>query len=355
MSHGSLVQQVGLGERGHLEIEIAQSYVGASIKLPATVIRGLKEGPTVTVCAALHGDEINGTGIVRDLITDDDLKIEAGALLLIPVINIPGFERHSRYLPDRRDLNRCFPGSPTGSFSSRYAHAIFTKIIPDSDYLIDLHTAAVRRTNFPNVRADFGDPAVREFAKWMGCEINVNSKGPKGSLRRAATESGHPTIVLECGEVWKVEPTVVEYGANAVKNALFSLGMTSISPLTRRPFQIHLNRTKWIRAEVGGMLQFHISPGDLVEAGQPIATNTNLLGVQQNSLFSPLNGVVLGMTTLPFVTPGDPICHIGVVGRGIKRIRKAMLDQKGSLRQRLREDLASSIEIVDPDDAHPDA
>ena len=132
MSVGSLVQQVAKGERGHVEIEITQSYIGTAIKLPATIIRGPEDGPTVTVCAALHGDEINGTGIVRSLILDDNLMIESGALVLIPVINIPGFERHSRYLPDRRDLNRCFPGSPSGSFSSRYAHAIFNKIVTDS-------------------------------------------------------------------------------------------------------------------------------------------------------------------------------------------------------------------------------
>ncbi len=350
MTNESLAEQVAPGERGYIELEITQSFMGNATNIPAVVIRGSREGPTVTVTAALHGDEINGTGIVRTLILDEDMKIEAGALVLIPVINIPGFERHSRYLPDRRDLNRCFPGSPEGSFASRYAHAVYTKIVPSTDYMIDLHTAAVRRTNFPNVRADFRDPRVCELTRWLGCEINVNSKGPLGSLRRTATESGHPSVVLECGEVWKVEPTIVEYGVAAIKNVLCGLEMSSNCPVTGRPFQVRLNRTKWIRAEAGGMLQFHVAPGELVEAGQPIATNTNLLGVEQNFLVSPLTGIIIGMTTLPFVTPGDPVCHIGAVRRGIEQIRQAQKSRKGSLPQRMKDDLASSIEVVKPDE-----
>ena len=180
------------------------------VRIPVHVRRAKAPGPTVFVSAALHGNEINGIGAIRQLIADNQFELTKGAILLIPVLNILGFERHSRYLPDRRDLNRAFPGSDHGSLASRMANRIFEELVARCDFGIDIHTASVRRTNYPNVRGDLRDDQVRRIAKAFGCEIVMNGVGPKGSLRREACKSGCPTIIMEGGEVSKVEPGVVE-------------------------------------------------------------------------------------------------------------------------------------------------
>lgn len=340
-------EEIGLGERRDLDLHVTESYSGTPVTLPVRVWRGRKLGPTVLVIGALHGDELNGTGIVRSLILNPPFELEAGSLILVPVVNLPGLERHSRYLPDRRDLNRCFPGDAQGSASRRLAHTLFHSLVDPADYCIDLHSAAVRRTNFANVRADLSLPEVRRIAEAFGCSLVVNGKGPEGSLRRAACAGGCPTIVLEAGEVWKIEATVTEVGLRGIRNVLIELGSVSGTP--HRPvYQARVDRTKWVRAQHGGMLHFHVVPGDIVKKGQPLATNTNLLGVEQDLLESPLNAVVLGMTTLPFVAPGSPVCHLAVPRGGIGTIRRAEAKLSGeSLHERLRDDLATSLTVAE--------
>jgi predicted deacylase len=311
------------------------------------VRRGPEEGPVVFITAALHGDEINGTGAIRELVRDDGFRLHRGAVILIPVLNILGFERHSRYLPDRRDLNRCFPGFASGSLASRMARILFTEVVGRADFGIDLHTAALRRTNFPNVRADMTDPAVVRLAEAFGSEIVLDGKGPKGAFRREACKAGCPTIIFEGGEVWKVEPTIVEYALRGVRNVLADLGM--IAQASRRAqHQVTIRRTKWVRADRGGFLQFHVAPGDIVERRQPIATNTSLLGRDRNVLDAPFDGIVLGMTTLPAISPGEPVVHLGRLtdAADLQRLREAA--GKRTLTARTVMDLASNVLVVDP-------
>lgn len=338
---------IRLGQRADLEIPVTESATGTPVLLPLHVWRAPRPGPTVFITAAVHGDELNGTGIIREIILEPPFDLAAGTLLLVPVINILGFERQMRYMPDRRDLNRQFPGSPEGSLARRFAHVVFREIVLRSDYGIDLHSAAVRRTNFPNVRADLTNKATARIARAFGCELVINGKGPRGSLRRAACAAGRPAIILEAGEVFKIEPTVVECGLAGIRNVLIELDMVRGQP--RRPvYQACIRRTEWIRAEAGGLLRFHIAPGDLVEAGQPIATNTNLLGREQNILLSPCDGIVLGMATHPSVKPGDPVCHLAVPDEGIAPIREALARASHrTLHHRLREDLATNVTVAD--------
>ncbi len=338
------------GESRDLELEVGESSSGTSIRIPLHVRRGRLDGPVVFVTAALHGDEINGTGAVRDLVQDETFQLQSGSVILVPVLNLPGFERHSRYLPDRRDLNRCFPGLETGSLASRLAFSIFNEIVVRSDYGIDLHTAAVRRTNVPTVRADMSNPKVRRIAEAFGTELILDGKGPKKGLRPAACAAGCPTIVLEGGEVWKVEPTIVECAVQGVKNVLIELKMLDEEP-SRPRHQITVKKTKWVRAERGGFLQFHVAPGEIVENEQPLASNTSLLGREQNVLTSPFNGVVLGMTTLPAVSPGEPVCHVGKMTKRAQRAIEQNADHlEDSLHERVREDLAANITVVEPTD-----
>lgn len=338
------------GERRDLELVVGESYSSMEVKIPLHVRRGLRDGPVVFVSAALHGDEINGTGAIRVLIQDESFHLRAGSVILVPVLNIPGFDRHSRYLPDRRDLNRCFPGSSKGSLASRMARSIFKEIVGRSDYGIDLHTAAVRRTNFPTVRADVSIPAVRRLAMAFGSELILDRGGPKKSLRREACAAGCPTIVMEGGEVWKVEPTIVECAVRGIKNVLKTLKMLDGSPV-RPAHQAVLKKTTWVRAERGGFLQFHAAPGELVSEGQPLAANTDLLGNEQNVLLAPFDGIILGMTTLPAVTPGEPVCHLGrVTKRTMRALQRIENDTEESLHDRLLDDLAANVAVVDPND-----
>ena len=180
------------------------------------------------IAAAVHGDEINGTGTIRYIIQERPFDLLAGSLVLVPVINILAFEQLSRYSPDRRDLNRSFPGLKRGSLTSRLANVIFDNIVARCDYGIDLHSAAVRRTNFPNSRADMDQEATARLATLFGAELIINSPGPVGSLRRSAVQAGCATVLLEAGEVWKVEPTIVEYAVRGVKNILIDLGMLEV-------------------------------------------------------------------------------------------------------------------------------
>lgn len=339
------------GARAEVRITVSQGYAGSDINIPVYVWRASQPGPTVAITAAVHGDEINGTGAIRQLIVDEPFELIAGTLVLVPVVNILGFERHTRYMPDRRDLNRSFPGTSTGSLTSRFARAVYDQVLKRCDYGVDLHTAAVRRTNFPNVRADLSDTRTADFARAFGSELIISSQGPAGSLRRTACKAGIPTFILEAGEVWKVEPGVVEYAVRGIRNCLIYLDMIEGKRI-RPAYRVEAKKTRWVRAINGGLLSFHISPGDIVRKGESVATNTSLMGVEQNTIDAPIDGVVLGMTTLPSVAPGDPVCHIARVDAKtldkIERVRQDMSEQ--SLHHRLQDDLASSVTVQDPDD-----
>lgn len=340
---------VAPGESKDIFLAVTESYSGMTVNIPIHVRRAVEDGPVVFVTGALHGDEINGTGAIRQLVQDDEFKLMRGSVILVPVLNILAFDRHSRYLPDRRDLNRAFPGSDSGSLAARMANTIFDEIVMRCDYGIDLHSAAVRRTNYPNIRGDLKNPDVNRIAHAFGCEIIMDSKGPHSSLRREATSAGCHTIVMEAGEVFKVEPGIVEAAARGVKNVLCELEM--LNQLPEAPdYQVIIKKSKWIRADKGGFLEFHVKPGEAVEKGQPLTTNTNLLGRDRHTVFAPYNGIVIGMTTLPAISPGDPICNLGQLPSKIKptELKRLRVKEHG-LEERVVEELSSNLLVVDPE------
>ena len=336
------------GESKDIALAVSESYSGMTVNIPIHVRRAKEDGPVVFITGALHGDEINGTGAVRQLVQDEDFVLTRGSVILIPVLNILAFDRHSRYLPDRRDLNRAFPGSETGSLAGRMARTIFHEIVMRCDYGIDLHSASVRRTNYPNVRGDLRNEEVKRLAEAFGCEIIMDGAGPKQSLRREATEAGCPTIIMEAGEVFKVEPGVVESAVRGVKNVLIELDMLEQSPESP-DYQVTVKKSKWIRAEKGGFLEFHVKPGEVIEEGQPISTNTNLLGRDRHTVCAPFNAVVIGMTTLPAISPGDPICNLGRLPKKFKpaALRRLRVKEQG-LEGRVVDDLSSNLLVVEP-------
>jgi predicted deacylase len=339
--------EIPRSQRSNVFLPVSESYSGISLRIPIQIQRGKDDGPVVFITAALHGDELNGTGAVRELICDEGLELKRGALILIPILNLLAFDRHSRYLPDRRDLNRFFPGSSSGSLTGRIARQIFSEIVARATMGIDLHTAAVRRTNYPNVRADMTHPITRRLAIDFGTEVILDSPGPEGSLRREATRAGVPTIVMEGGEVWKVEPAIVATAVRGIKNILCSLDMID-GEIDRPETQVVIENTKWVRADRGGFLQFHVRPGQVVDKDQPLATNNSLLGHEKSLMVAPFSGVILGMTTLPAVSPGEPVCHVGRLETDSHAfdLRENRAEAK-SLERKTVKDLASNVLVVE--------
>ncbi len=342
-------QRIARGRTYDLEIAYSENFAGEEMCVPLRVIAAPKPGPVVFLTALVHGDELNGLGIIRELIYDRELMLDCGTLVAVPVVNLTGLENHSRYLPDRRDLNRSFPGSAKGSMSARLADAIFRGVISKCDYGMDFHTAAVRRTNYPNIRADLNDANVAGLAEAFGCELIVHNKGAEGSLRRIASAAGIPTIVLEAGEVWKIEPAIMEIGVRGVLNVLAHLGMIS-ARILKPPYQLNIRRSVWVRAERGGILNFHVRPGGFVRKGDPLATNLGIRGRHKRTVLrAPADGIVLGMTTMPAVKPGEPVVHLALPARSLDSCIKRMASQDpGSLHRRLRKDLATNIRISKP-------
>lgn len=344
--------EIEAGSHQNVDLEISESYSGRNISIPLRVIRGSKPGPTVFVTGALHGDELNGTGAIRSLLADPEWGPSCGNVLMIPVLNVLGFERHSRYLPDRRDLNRCFPGNASGSMATRMAKVIFDAVVAQCDFGIDLHTAAVRRTNYPNVRCDFKNQECLRLAMAFGAGVLLDGRGPKGSFRREATLAGCPTIVVEGGEVWKVEPSVLECMTRGIVNVLKVLEMIEGDPDVPEN-QVRLKHTKWVRAEHGGFMDMHVSPGSTVVKGQPLATNSSLVQEDHNRLEAPFDGIVIGMTTLPAVQPGEPVIHLGKLASPKTARRVEKQTQADDMQRTAQEHLSTNMQVTEPIDCEP--
>ncbi|HPJ97975.1 MAG TPA: succinylglutamate desuccinylase/aspartoacylase family protein [Candidatus Hydrogenedentes bacterium] len=349
-------QSIPLGETRELQLPFDETYLGEPVSVPIYVMRAPQPGPRVFLTGTLHGDELNGMGIIRELLYGNPLQLVRGSLILIPVINIHGLERHARNMPDRRDPNRCFPGSARGSQTSRMAHAIFTEIVKQCDYGIDFHSAAIRRVNYPNVRAYTRNLKTRMLAEAFGCELIINNQGPQGSLRRSAVQAGVPCIILEAGEVWKIEPTVVEIGVRGVLNVLRTVGMLQGEP-RKPPFQLIVTKTSWVRAPTGGILDFHARPGDLVRRNECLATISSVFGREHSALLAPVDGIVLGMTTMPAVKPGGPVYHLAVLSKRNVRValHHLMNGERRGMFGRVRRELSSAMAFRERESRYGDA
>lgn len=301
--------KIGPGEYQELSLKVSEFYTSQPANVPVFVKRGTQDGPVLFVTAAVHGDEINGVQIVRDLIIDLKERDIRGTFVGVPVVNRFGFINHQRDMPDNRDLNRSFPGKPDGSLASRYANRFFTEIVKKCTHGIDLHTAGMSRTNLPQVRCDVKDEACRRMAKAFGTTVVLHHRGGKGTLRRAATEAGVPTIIFEAGETFKFERDVVAAGRRGVLQVMAELGMLEHPPQPPA-FQVFVKQSHWVRSDRGGLLDVYVRPGDLVYAGDEIAVVTNPFGREKGSIKSPDHGLVIGRVTLPLVQPGNPIAHI---------------------------------------------
>lgn len=284
---------------------------GFSEETPILVVNGANPGKTLCLTGAVHGDELNGIEMIRRVMFDIDPAKLTGTIIGVPVANIMGFRRNSRYLPDRRDWNRYFPGNTHGSSASRLAHSFFTNIIMHCDALVDLHTGSFHRTNLPQLRADLADENVARLAQNFGVIAVLNGRGNPNSLRAAAVRAGIPAVTLEAGEPMAMQRDVVEEGVKAINTLLAKTGMYGKQQRWTRIAPVYY-RSAWVRANQSGILFSKAELGQRVREDDVLGTVTDPITNARTTIKSPYNGRIIGMALDQVVLPGFAAYHIGI-------------------------------------------
>ncbi|MGH8481732.1 MAG: succinylglutamate desuccinylase/aspartoacylase family protein [Nevskiaceae bacterium] len=321
---------VAPGDRLRLELPVASLYTSAPVVLPVVVHRGREPGPTLFVSAALHGDEINGVEVIRRLLRMPAVHALRGTLLAVPIVNTLAFLHQSRYLPDRRDLNRSFPGSKSGSLAARLANLFLKEIVDRSDYGIDLHTGAIHRPNLPQIRGDLANAETLRLCRAFGIPLLLNSEPTAGTLREYTTKKGVPVILYESAEALRFDEVCIRIGVQGVLNVLYELGMLERPKGTRRSLEepVIARSSTWARSPSSGVLRAQVALGDVVREGQVIGIVGDPLSESETPIESPATGVVIGRLNLPLVHEGDATFHIArvddpdTVARDLERLRE---------------------------------
>jgi predicted deacylase len=287
------------------------TFEGVALPTPVLVVHGRKPGPTLCLTAAVHGDELNGVEIIRRVVYDLNPDKFSGTLVAVPIVNLQGFQRMSRYLPDRRDLNRFFPGSPTGSAAARIAYSFFSEVISHCDALVDLHTGSFHRTNLPQLRADLRNVEVVRLTHGFGATVVLQSEGGPGTLRRAATDAGIAAITLEAGEPLRLREEDVKHGVKGIQTLLTDLGMYKRRSIWGAKEPVYYT-SRWIRADQGGFLFSDVKVGRHVRAGDQLGVITDPITNEVATIRSPVSGRVLGMALNQVVMPGFAAYRIGI-------------------------------------------
>jgi predicted deacylase len=299
------------GSAARLAWSATELFEGVPVSTPVLAVNGSKPGPTLCLMAAVHGDELNGIEIVRRVMHDIDPDKLSGAVIGVPIVNVQGFRRGSRYLPDRRDLNRYFPGNPNGSAAARIAHSLFTQLVAHCDALVDLHTGSFERANLPQIRADLRNPDVVTLTLGFGSMVVLHSVPTAGTLRHAATQAGIPTVTVEAGGPSQLELTEVKYGVKGIETLLTTLGMVKKIRLWGDPEPVYY-RSSWVRADNGGILLANVTLGTTVRKGDVLGTITDPMSNAQTDVVSPWSGRVIGMARNQVVMPGFAAFHVGI-------------------------------------------
>ena len=288
-----------------------ESFAGIAAPTPVLVVHGASSGPVVCLTAAVHGDELNGIEMVRRVLYELDPAQLKGTVVGVPIVNLLGFKRSSRYLPDRRDLNRHFPGNPNGSSASRIAYSFFNEIVKHCNVLVDLHTGSFYRSNLPQLRADLRRPEVAAVAASFAATAIVQSVGADGSLRRAAVDAGVATVTLEAGEPMRLQASEVDHGVQGIFALIDQLGMYRKLRVWGNPAPVHYE-SRWVRADNGGILFGKVSLGDRVRRGELLGTVTDPITNVRADILSPYDGRVIGLAVDQVVLPGFAAFHIGI-------------------------------------------
>jgi predicted deacylase len=299
------------GETKQIDLQTVRLYNDSQMYVPIYVKRGKKPGPTIFVSAAIHGDELNGIEIISRVINSKRLKYLRGTLIAVPIVNGYGILNQSRYLPDRRDLNRCFPGSSKGSQASRLANLFVKEVVEKCDFGIDLHTGAIHRSNLPQIRANLDDEVTFNMAQAFGVPVMINSNLRDGSLRQCADELGVPMLLFEAGEALRFDEMSIRSGTSGVFNVLCHLDMltaktskkTKVEPLVAR-------KCGWVRAPDSGLVIHRKNLGDIVEKGEVIADIKTPLGKITARVLSNANGIIIGKQNIPLVHEGEAVSNM---------------------------------------------
>lgn len=304
---------VSPGNRETVNLPMARFYTNNEMTLPVHVIHGRRSGPVMFVSAAVHGDEINGVEIIRRLLKVRALSSLKGTLLALPVVNPFGFIQRSRYLPDRRDLNRYFPGTQKGSLASRLAYLFMNEIATRCDFGIDLHTGSNFRSNLPQIRASLDDPKTIEMASAFGAPIVVPSELRDGSLREAVAALGKPVLIYEAGEALYFNESAIRTGLRGIINVMRHTGMLPTNRRAKRREPIITDRTSWVRASMSGTFSRKAQMGSLVKKNSLLGILSDPLGEDREEVLAPFTGVIIGQLTLPLAHEGDALIHLAKV------------------------------------------
>lgn len=302
--------RVAPGEQATVNLPVADLYTSTSLHMPVKVICGRSKGPVLFVSAAIHGDELNGVEIVRRLLKRKALKSIRGTLLAVPIVNVHGFLDQSRYLPDRRDLNRSFPGSTRGSIAARLANLFLREIVSNADYGIDLHTGAINRSNLPQIRGNLEDPTTLEIARSFGAPVIVNANMRDGSLRECAADHGIPMLIYEAGEALRFDDLSIRAGIRGILNVMRHIGMLPPQKRANPTKPVLAKSTSWIRASASGIVSGKVKLGERVDEGQRLAMISDPLGDEQEPVLAPFDGIVIGRSNLPLAHEGDALLHV---------------------------------------------
>lgn len=297
------------GRTSRFELPFARLPTGSVASLPVAVVNGRYAGPHIWLSAAIHGDEIAGVEIIRRVLRRIEARRLRGAVLAVPIVNIFGFLNESRYLPDRRDLNRSFPGSSRGSLATRLAELFMREVVSQCSVGIDLHTATNHRVNLPQIRADLDDPEAAALAEAFGAPFAIHARLRDGSLRQAATERGIRVLVYEAGEAHRFEEKSIAAGVDGVLRVLGHLGM--VESEAAAPGPVHrVRRTSWVRARRGGIVNLDVELGQRVIDGEVIGSIADSFGVRPSRVKATGTGWVIARSLNPLVAPGDALVHL---------------------------------------------
>lgn len=306
------------GERKCIELPAAHLYTQTPMNIPVHVIRGTSPGPCIFVTAAIHGDEINGVEIIRHLLESPAMRHIHGTLIAVPVVNVYGFISLSRYLPDRRDLNRSFPGSHKGSLASRLAHVLMNEIVIHCCCGIDLHTGSIHRSNLPQIRVNLDTAGSEKLGKAFNVPVILDSKLRDGSLREAASNLGIPVLVYEGGEALRFDALAARMGMQGIRRVMESIGMLHISPSRKRKsiLPVISRSSVWIRAPKSGIIHQLKKLGDRVREGEILGFIVDPFGGREEiPVKTERNGIVIGKNNLPLVNEGDALFHVACFER----------------------------------------
>ena len=299
------------GERKQVRIDVAKLYDFTDMNIPVEVIRGKKKGPILFVSGAVHGDEINGVEIVRRLLTKKSLNGLKGTLIAVPIVNVFGFNTMSRYLPDRRDLNRSFPGIEGGSLTAQLANTFMTEIVEHCTHGIDLHTAAVNRSNLPQIRACLDDEQTQQMAEAFQVPVVLHSALRDGSLRSATRDKAIPTLLFEGGEALRFNEKVIKSGLHGVLSVMRHIGMLRPLKNKSKPKDIFVARSShWIRTPYSGILSAKVILGERVKKGQSLGVISDPFGYVKYDIIAKRSGIIIGMVTMPLLNRGDAVFHV---------------------------------------------